>query len=124
MAVGDITYTHKAGASSESAFASGSLSVDASEVANIICGFQPSMIEFYYKDSGAVTNDIYCRWFLGMTAANYYKTTMIVGTTTDITSLETSGGPVVYTDTDGEGFTIPAALQATDSDTIYWIAWR
>jgi len=121
MATGDITYTHKAGASAESAFASGKIEVDASEAVNVICGFQPSMIEFYYKDTGAVTNDVHIKWFAGMTAANYFNSVL---DGTNVTTMVTSAGPVVYTDTDGEGFTIPAALQTTDDDVIYWIAWR
>jgi hypothetical protein len=124
MAAGDVTYTHPAGAQAHSAFASGSLTCDADTAINVLCGFQPTMIELHYKDSGATTVDAWICWFAGMTAANYWKVLMSTG----VRTLETSGGPIVYAGSgeDGytEGFTVPAGLMDNDADTIYWIAWR
>jgi len=137
MAAGDITYSHVGGMGGESAFASGTVSADADTAVNVLCGFVPSRIVLHYKDTGAVTNDEIYEWVEGMTAAQYWKTQMSDG----IVTLETSGGPVVYGDTTddtftegsapdyedsatGHGFTIPAGLQATDEDVIYWQAWR
>ena len=122
MAAGDITYTNKGGKSNDGkAFASGRVLADADTAINVICGFQPSRIELWYKDTGATTKDACVLWFAGMTAAYYWNTVLASGACT----LTTSGGPIVYNTAEvGEGFTIPAGLQDADSDIIDWIAWR
>ena len=122
MAAGDITYSNPGGESTNKAFASGRVLADADTAINVICGFQPSRIELWYKDTGATTKDAFVLWFKGMTAAYYWNTVLASGACT----LTTSGGPIVYAGTAGvaEGFTIPAGLQDADSDIIDWIAWR
>ena len=135
MAAGDITYSNVGGQSNDKAFASGRVLADADTAINVPCGFIPSRIELWYKDTGATTKDACVLWFKGMTAAYYWNTVLASGACT----LTTSGGPVVYGDTSddtfstptggsedatGQGFTIPAGLMDADSDIIDWIAWR
>ena len=128
MAAGDVTYSNP-GAGKD--FASGIVEADASDAINVETGFVPSKIVLFYKDTGATTVDRVIEWFKGMTAANYWNTLMSTG----VITLATSGGPVVYGDTQDDvygasesasfqGFTIPAGLMDADSDTIYWQAFR
>lgn len=119
MAVGDITYSNPGGESGDKAFASGTLVVDADAAATIICGFQPSMIEYYLVDAGA-TAHAHIRWVKGMAASTHAR----IADAGDLT-FPTTLGPVVYSGSSGEGFTIPAnQTGAADSDVIHWIAWR
>lgn len=119
MATGDVTLAQYEG-DAVHAFASGTVEVDASEITKVYCGFQPTMIEIYYKDTGATTEDVHIRWFVGMTAGHYWNVLMSTG----VMTLVTSGGPTVLSDTTGEGLQIPAALGITDDDGMYIIAWR
>ena len=131
MAAGDITYSNPGGEAAVKAFASGIVSADADTAINVICGFVPSKIVLYYKDTGATTVDRIMTWVKGMTAAHYWS----LLNSTGVVTVATSGGPVVYGDTSddvygseesatGQGFTIPAGLMDADEDTIYWEAWR
>ncbi len=121
MAVGDITYTNPGGHSVDKPFASGTLVVDADVAANIIVGFQPSMIRLDFVDAGNTYTQTIV-WYKGMTAASYYSTLHSSGAITT----GASGGPIVYAGSLGEGFTIPAGFPANlaDSDTVIWQAWR
>lgn len=119
MAAGDITYTNPGGESADKPFASGSFESDISEAINIICGFQPSRIELFLVDADATANT-YNVWFKGMAAS----TTAYFADGGDLT-FPTTLGPVVYSGSDGEGFTVPAGQTgAADSDVTYWCAWR
>lgn len=133
MAAGDITYTHTGGQDSESAFASGTVMANSGAAVNVIVGFQPSMIELYYKDTGATTLDKIIVWFKGMTAGSYWNTAMSTG----IITLVGTAGPTVYAGTSGattamdgtvtpksEGFTIPAALMDAATDYYTYKVWR
>lgn len=131
MAAGDITYSNPGGEAAVKAFASGIVSADADTAVNVICGFVPSQIILFYKDTGATTVDRVIQWFAGMTAGYYWNTVMSTG----VITLITSNGPTVYGDTSddvygagesatGQGFTVPSALEDADEDTIYWQAWR
>lgn len=118
MAVGDITYTSYDELGS-SAIATGSIIVDAASAANILCGFQPKRVELMLIDAGATANTMMI-WTNSMTAATY----ALISDGGDLT-FPTSLGVVVYSGTDGEGFTIPAnQTGAADSDVIHWTAYR
>ena len=120
MAVGDITYTNSGGESANKVVANGSLIVDADAAANIVCGFQPSVVILFLIDAGATAN-----------TAMIYTSSMTDGTYALISdggdlTYPTSLGVVAYSATGvGEGFTIPAnQTGAADSDVIHWIAFR
>ena len=109
MATEAITYSHPAGATAESAFASGLLTTDGTAV-NIICGFQPTKIVL--TDYTETNVDIVL-WVKGQPVASSTFLTGSTGVTTKVT------GPAVYSDTDGEGFTIPAALLTDQIPELY-----
>lgn len=128
MAAGDITYSNPGSGKN---FASGIVLADASDDVNVLCGFVPTRIVLYYKDTAATTVDRVIEWFKGMTAGNYWNTLMSTG----VITLVTSNGPLVYGDTSddvygasesatGQGFTIQNEIEDADSDIIYWQAWR
>jgi len=117
MAAGDVVYTAYDQSGSRP-FAVGMLTCDADADVTVYCGFQPSMIEWYYVDAGATLNaKLY--YTQAMAAGEYIK----VVAAGDIT-FESSGGPALVSDTTGEGFSIPNALMDNDADEIYWTAWR
>ena len=123
MATGDITYSNAGGESADKAFASGIYVLDISEDTNIICGFQPSKVVLNLKDAGATAHAI-VTWIKGMTAGDY----QLISDGGDIT-YDVDYGPIVYSGTAGEGFTIPSDLvttdlSAADDDIMYWEAWR
>ena len=120
MAVGDITYTNKGGNEPFSAIATGSLIVDADAAANIICGFHPSRVELIIQDANGV--ETLAIWTNSMTSGHYLSIKSHADTQVTI---PTSLGVVVYTGTDGLGFTIPAnQTDVADSDVIHWTAFR
>ena len=115
---GTVTYSHY-DSQGVSAFASGKVVCDGAET-NVLCGFQPNKIELFYSDFGATANAYYV-WVNGIAAG-----TMAQFADAGDLTFET-GGPTVYAG-DGEnnlseGFTIPADLM-TNTDVIYWVAWR
>lgn len=122
MAAGDITYTNPSGRARDGAFASGTIALDVSEIMKIYCGFKPSKIVLYVKDTGATTIDQIITWVAGMTAGAYWSALNSTGAVT----VGTSGGPTVLEDTTGQGFQIPAGFPSggADSDVVVWEAWR
>ena len=126
MAARDVTYSNPAGNLATGAFASGLVLADASDPINVLCGFKPSKVELYYKDSGGTANKIVI-WVKGMTedVGGINDEYALIGDAGDV-AFPGSGGILIYEgDADNtEGFTIAAALMDADNDNIFWVAHR
>lgn len=116
-APGDVTYSQSGARLHYGAFQSGMALADSSTAITLTTGFDPQYIKVMVKDTDQGLRIF--EWWEGMLSTNVLLTR--VDADSSIFVYAGIGGGFAPT---SSGFTIPAAMMNTDSDTIYWQAWR
>ena len=107
-----------------SAISTGVIECDGNEV-TVSCGFQPSMIQLFYKDAGATAHAVYT-WVNGMDVdSDGVNAEFAVQADAGDISFAASAGITLFAgdDDESEGFKFAASLMTT-ADTIYFVAYR